>query len=90
MSEHDRPVLILTIANGAGHISVAEGLAAAVRATRPDAPVVVVDVADYMDALTRFTHVTAYLWAVKHGVAPVYPQVFPTVIDPSLQTGASP
>ena len=29
-----------------------------------------------------------YLWAVKHGVAPPYPQVFPTVVDPSLLQGA--
>jgi photosynthetic reaction center M subunit len=26
-----------------------------------------------------------YLWAVKHGVAPMYPAVFPPVPDPSLQ-----
>lgn len=25
-----------------------------------------------------------YLWAVKHGVAPVYPSVFPAVADPAL------
>jgi photosynthetic reaction center M subunit len=24
-----------------------------------------------------------YLWAVKHGVAPAYPDVFPTVVDPA-------
>jgi photosynthetic reaction center M subunit len=30
-----------------------------------------------------------YLWAVKHGVAPQYPAVFPTVTDPAL-TGGSP
>jgi photosynthetic reaction center M subunit len=29
-----------------------------------------------------------YLWAVKHGVAPSYPQVFPTVIDPATLPGA--
>jgi photosynthetic reaction center M subunit len=29
-----------------------------------------------------------YLWAVKHGVAPQYPQVFPPVVDPSLVGGA--
>jgi photosynthetic reaction center M subunit len=30
-----------------------------------------------------------YLWAVKHGVAPMYPAVFPTGVDPaSLQGGA--
>jgi photosynthetic reaction center M subunit len=28
-----------------------------------------------------------YLWAVKHGVAPSYPQVFPPVTDPALGTG---
>jgi photosynthetic reaction center M subunit len=26
-----------------------------------------------------------YLWAVKHGVAPQYPAVFPPVVDPALQ-----
>lgn len=25
-----------------------------------------------------------YLWAIKHGVAPMYPDVFPAVIDPAL------
>ena len=25
-----------------------------------------------------------FLWAVKHGVAPSYPQVFPAVPDPAL------
>jgi processive 1,2-diacylglycerol beta-glucosyltransferase len=69
MHEARRPVLILTIANGAGHTSVAEGLAAAFRATRPTTPVLVADVADYMGAVTRFTHVTAYLWLVKHAPA---------------------
>jgi photosynthetic reaction center M subunit len=29
-----------------------------------------------------------YLWAVKHHVAPMYPQVFPTVIDPATLPGA--
>ena len=29
-----------------------------------------------------------YLWAVKHGVAPSYPQVFPHVPDPATLTGA--
>lgn len=66
---HDSPVLILTISNGAGHIRVAEGIAAAVRATQPDAPVLVADVADYMTRPARFTHVTAYLWLVKHAPA---------------------
>jgi photosynthetic reaction center M subunit len=30
-----------------------------------------------------------YLWAVKHGVAPAYPQVFPPVADPATLQGAS-
>jgi photosynthetic reaction center M subunit len=32
-----------------------------------------------------------YLWAVKHGVAPPYPQVFPVVVDPAtLVQGVKP
>ncbi len=31
-----------------------------------------------------------YLWAIKHGVAPPYPEVFPAVMDPSLATGVKP
>jgi photosynthetic reaction center M subunit len=31
-----------------------------------------------------------FLWAVKHGVAPSYPHVFPVVTDPALKTGATP
>lgn len=65
----ERPVLILTIANGAGHIRVAQGLAANIRAAQPGLPVRVVDVADYMTRLARFTHVTSYLWIVKHAPA---------------------
>jgi processive 1,2-diacylglycerol beta-glucosyltransferase len=63
------PVLIVTIANGAGHIRVAEGLAAAIHATEPSMPVIVVDVAEYMTRLAHFTHVTSYLWLVKHAPA---------------------
>ncbi|MDT5271303.1 MAG: processive 1,2-diacylglycerol beta-glucosyltransferase [Acidobacteriota bacterium] len=62
----DGPVLILTISNGAGHIRVAEGLASAICAAQPATPVLIADVADYMSPLARFTHVTAYLWIVKH------------------------
>jgi photosynthetic reaction center M subunit len=29
-----------------------------------------------------------FLWAVKHGVAPPYPAVFPDVVDPALMQGA--
>ncbi|MCE9656967.1 MAG: photosynthetic reaction center subunit M [Burkholderiales bacterium] len=31
-----------------------------------------------------------YLWAVKHHIAPMYPSVFPAVVDPSLLQGAKP
>ncbi len=31
-----------------------------------------------------------YLWAVKHGVAPPYPVVFPTVVDPATVMGVKP
>ncbi len=31
-----------------------------------------------------------YLWAVKHGVAPSYPAVWPTVIDPATLQGVKP
>ncbi len=30
-----------------------------------------------------------YLWAVKHGVAPMYPQVFPPTLDPALLPGVT-
>jgi processive 1,2-diacylglycerol beta-glucosyltransferase len=65
----ENPVLILTIANGAGHISTARAIADAVRESQPSTPVMAADVADYMGALARFTHVTAYLWLVKHAPA---------------------
>jgi photosynthetic reaction center M subunit len=29
-----------------------------------------------------------YLWAVKHGVAPMYPHVFAPIVDPATLTGA--
>jgi photosynthetic reaction center M subunit len=28
-----------------------------------------------------------YLWSMKHGVVPAYPQVFPVSIDPALMGG---
>jgi photosynthetic reaction center M subunit len=31
-----------------------------------------------------------YLWAVKHGVAPAYPNVFPPVVDPATLPGVTP
>ena len=30
-----------------------------------------------------------YLWAIKHGVAPPYPDVFPAVMDPALTPGGA-
>jgi photosynthetic reaction center M subunit len=31
-----------------------------------------------------------YLWAVKHGVAPMYPAVYPgPVVDPALMQGVA-
>jgi photosynthetic reaction center M subunit len=30
-----------------------------------------------------------YLWAVKHGVAPPYPQVFPPGVDPATLPGVT-
>jgi processive 1,2-diacylglycerol beta-glucosyltransferase len=65
-AERDNPVLILTISNGAGHIRVAQGIAAAIHEVQPSVPVMIADVADYMKSLVRFTHITAYLWIVKH------------------------
>jgi len=65
----NNPVLILTIANGSGHTRVANGIAAAIHSAEPSLPVMVVDVADYMTNLTRFTHVSVYLWLVKNAPA---------------------
>jgi photosynthetic reaction center M subunit len=31
-----------------------------------------------------------YLWSVKHGVAPMYPAVWPTVVDPATLQGVKP
>ena len=58
------PTLILAISNGAGHLRAAEAIAEAVRADGGSA--LVVDVADYMNGIARFTHVTAYLWLVRN------------------------
>ena len=61
-----RPILLLTINNGAGHTQAAEAVAAAWRESNVDVPARVVDVSDFMSPLARFTHVTAYLWLVKN------------------------
>ncbi|HKC63488.1 MAG TPA: glycosyltransferase, partial [Pyrinomonadaceae bacterium] len=60
------PLLILSISNGAAHTRAAEVIASAIRAAQPTTEVLVVDVADYMTRIARFTHVTAYLWLVKY------------------------
>jgi photosynthetic reaction center M subunit len=31
-----------------------------------------------------------YLWAIKHGVVPPYPDVFPMVVDPAIGSGVKP
>jgi len=64
-----RPVLILTIANGAGHTRAAQAVAEAIKRNEPASQTIIVDVADYMNASARFTHITAYLWLVKHAPA---------------------
>lgn len=58
------PVLILTIGNGAGHTRVADAIAQ--RLTDRQMGVTVVDVADYMTVWARLTHLTIYLWLVRH------------------------
>ncbi|PYS51246.1 MAG: hypothetical protein DMF68_05095 [Acidobacteria bacterium] len=63
------PVLILSISNGAAHTRAAEVIASAIRARRSSTEVLVVNVADYMTRVARFTHVTAYLWLVKYAPA---------------------
>jgi processive 1,2-diacylglycerol beta-glucosyltransferase len=68
-SNEQPPVLILTISNGAGHTSVAHAIASELREVDPAASPLVVDVADYMNRLTKLTHVTLYLWLVTHAPA---------------------
>lgn len=61
-----RPILILTINNGAGHTRAAEAIANAWRDVNREIPARVVEVSGFMSPLARFTHVTAYLWLVKN------------------------
>lgn len=65
----DNPILILTISNGSGHIRVAQGISSAIHEVNASTPVTIVDVADYMAPIARFTHIKAYLWLVKHAPA---------------------
>ena len=61
-----RPVLILTIRNGSGHIRAAEAIAEAWRNCNQEIPVQIAEVSEFMSPLARFTHITAYLWLVKN------------------------
>ncbi len=63
------PILILTIANGAGHTQAAKAIASAWQQLDTPIPARVIDVSDFMSPLARFTHVTAYLWLVKNAPA---------------------
>jgi processive 1,2-diacylglycerol beta-glucosyltransferase len=56
-----RPIVLLTIRNGAGHTRAAEAIAESLAPARAE----VLDVADYFTLAARFTHVTAYLWLVR-------------------------
>jgi len=60
------PVLILAISNGAGHMRVADAIREALVEADPDAPVMILDLAKYMAFPARMTHVTIYLWLVRH------------------------
>ena len=64
--DDDRPVVILSIRNGGGHISSAKATAAAIVQEAPATRVAVLDVADYMTWVARATHVSIYLWLVRH------------------------
>ena len=61
-----RPVLILTINNGSGHIRAAAAIAAAWSECNQEIPVQIAEVSEFMSLLARFTHITAYLWLVKN------------------------
>ncbi|MBS1797409.1 MAG: glycosyltransferase [Acidobacteria bacterium] len=64
-----RPVLILTIDNGAAHTKAAEAIAAAWRRGGAANPVEIVEVSTMMSPFARFTHVSLYLWLVKNAPA---------------------
>ncbi|MEP6901355.1 MAG: glycosyltransferase [Actinomycetota bacterium] len=64
-----RPVLILTINNGAAHTRAAIAIAAAWRKINLKIPAQVVEVSEFMSRKARFTHITAYLWLVKNAPA---------------------
>ena len=61
-----RPILILTIKNGAAHTKAAEAIARAWQSVNIEIPARIVEVSDFMSRTARFTHVSAYLWLVKN------------------------
>ena len=61
-----RPILFLTINNGAAHTVAAEAIASAWAKTSREIPTRIVEVSEFMSPLARFTHVSAYLWLVKN------------------------
>ncbi|MGI9035306.1 MAG: MGDG synthase family glycosyltransferase [Pyrinomonadaceae bacterium] len=81
-----RPVLLLTIKNGAAHTRAAEAIAAARRKTSAEIPTRIVEVSAFMSRFARFTHVSAYLWLVKNA-----PRVWEKIDDyQKRQTQTSP
>ncbi len=81
-----RPVLFLTINNGAGHTRAAEALAAAWQSINREMPARVVEVSAFMSPLARFTHVSLYLWLLKNA-----PRVWGKIDDyQKRQTQTSP
>ena len=66
LSKSARPILLLTIKNGAAHTRAAEAIAAAWQEINKDVPPRIVEVSEFMSRTARFTHVTAYLWLVKN------------------------
>ena len=61
-----RPILLLTIKNGAAHTRAAEAIAAAWQKINSEIPARVVEVSSFMSPFARFTHVSLYLWLVKN------------------------
>lgn len=81
-----RPVLLLTINNGAGHTRAAEAIAAAWRLINREIPARIVEVSAFMSPVARFTHVSLYLWLVKNA-----PRVWEKIDDyQKRQTQTSP
>ncbi len=61
-----RPILLLTIQNGAAHTRAAEAIVEAWRQINKQIPTRIIEVSAFMSPLARFTHVSLYLWLVKN------------------------